>query len=151
MKLFVLGYVLEFAKKGNEEAHLPNSNLNLGFNCQGLWQHEPDEKQVSRTEGQREQSWTLEDYIIWGFGANGKVGTQQRPHGESQREGDANHGLVMTQFKLGMWTYCTTPNEKSPIPAHHSSIPCLWAGQVSHDGSAEADIPLANASDNSKQ
>lgn len=89
--------------------------------------------------------------IIGCFGANGKVGTQQRPHGESQREGDANHGLVMTQFKLGIQTYCTILNEKRPIPAHHSSIPCLWAGQVSNDGSAEANIALANASDNSKQ
>lgn len=65
----------------------------LDSSCEGLWEHEPDEKQVSSTEGQGKQSWSLEEHIICCFGADGKVGTQQRPYGEAQGESDANHGL----------------------------------------------------------
>lgn len=37
---------------------ISHPNLDIRFEC--LWQHEPDEKQVSNTEGQSEQSWSLE-------------------------------------------------------------------------------------------
>lgn len=35
--------------------------------------------------------------------------------------------------------------------SYHPLIPCFWAGQVSHDSSAEADVALTNAPNNSKQ
>lgn len=68
---------------------------NLDIHCERLWQHEPNEKQITNTEGQGEQSRSLVEDISCRFGADGKVGTQQRSHGEAQREGYADHSLVV--------------------------------------------------------
>lgn len=38
--------------------NIASPNLDIGGEC--LWQHEPDEKQVSDTEGQGKKSWSLE-------------------------------------------------------------------------------------------
>lgn len=42
-------------------------------------------------------------------------------------------------------------NKQKTVCAYHSSVPCFWARQVGHDGSAEADVALTNAPNYSKQ
>lgn len=79
---------------------------NLGVDRQRLWQREPNEKQVGSAEGQGEQSRRLVEDTFCHSGADGKVGSQQRPHGEAQREGDADHGLERIDccfYKVGRW------------------------------------------------
>lgn len=77
----------------------PNTALcfttNLDVDRQRLWQREPNKKQVSSAEGQGEQSRRLVEDTFSHSGADGKVGAQQRPHGEAQGEGNADHGLEM--------------------------------------------------------
>lgn len=68
-------------------------STNLDVDRQRLWQREPNEKQVSGAEGQGEQSRRLVEDTFSHSGAEGKVGAQQRPHGEAQGEGNADHGL----------------------------------------------------------
>ena len=71
------------------------SIANLDVLCERLWQHEPNEEQISSTKGQSEQSWSLEEDISCCSGADSKVGAHQRSHSEAHREGDADHGLQM--------------------------------------------------------
>lgn len=71
------------------------SIANLDILCERLWQREPNEEQVSNTEGQGEQSRSLVEDISCCSGADGKVGTHQRSHGEAQGEGNADHSLVL--------------------------------------------------------
>ncbi len=73
---------------------------NLDIFCECLRQHEPNEKHISSAEGQGDQSWSLVEDISCSSGADGIIGTHQRPHGEAQGEGDADHGLVMMKIKL---------------------------------------------------
>lgn len=66
---------------------------NLGIHSQRLRQRQPNKKQVGSAEGQGEQRWRLVEDTFSHFGADGKVGSQQGPHSEAQREGNTDHGL----------------------------------------------------------
>lgn len=76
------------------------SIANLDIIRERLWQHEPNKEQISSTEGQGEQSWSLEEDISCFFGAEGKVSAHQRPHSEAQGEGDADHSLAGIKLKF---------------------------------------------------
>lgn len=86
--------------RANHHTHKNNLIANLYIHCERLRQHEPNEKQITNTEGQGKQRWSLVEDVSCCFRADGKVGTQQRSHSEAQREGDADHSLGMTKSKF---------------------------------------------------
>lgn len=137
---------------GSEPSTAQRFATNLDVNRQRLWQREPNKKQVKSAEGQGEQSRRLVEDTFSHFGADGKVGAQQRPHGEAQREGNADHGLETRDrclHEVGIQLNIKTFPDK--ITAYHSPVPCFGARQVCYNGSAEANVALADSSNDSEQ
>lgn len=99
------------------------SIVNLDVLWERLWQREPNKKQISNTEGQSEQSWSLVEDISCCSGADGKVGAHQRSNSEAQREGDADHGLVTIKLYVCFFSHFRHLAE-APIKWHELANQC---------------------------